>query len=148
MDLSTDFFEPILPVGLVARRIGVSVETVRMYERKGLILPHRTNSGRRMYSLHDLERLHDIRKLITEHGLNLNGIKLLMSLVFRIELKGGLDDACVNCPVYYEAVQPCSDTSNEYTKCQNKECQDYPVCIATNWRRLIKFVHKYSHPDL
>ena len=60
-----DKYDALLTIGTVARKLGVSVQTLRLYEQEGLILPAKTNGGRRMYSLHDLGRLHCIREMIT-----------------------------------------------------------------------------------
>ena len=81
MEIELNIYDPVLTIGIVAEKLNVAVQTVRLYEQEGLILPHKTDSGRRMYSMHDLERLRCIRKMITEHGLNLNGIKRIMSMI-------------------------------------------------------------------
>lgn len=123
-------FEPVLTIGTVAKKLNVSVQTIRLYEQEGLILPYKTETGRRMYSIHDFERLQCIRKMITENGLNLQGIKRLMSLVPCWDYKGGLDQDCINCPAYYEANKPCWDTENVGQKCQNQDCRDCSVYMG------------------
>jgi Zn-finger protein len=56
----------------------LAVPTIRLYEQEGLVLPYKTPTGRRLYSLHDLEKLTCIRQMITEHGVNLQGIKKVL----------------------------------------------------------------------
>ena len=73
-------FEPLFTAGLAAEKVGISVMTLRLYEQKGLIIPHRTDSGRRFFSIHDLECVLCIRELIQEHGLNIEGIRHLIGL--------------------------------------------------------------------
>lgn len=120
-------YEPILTIGTVAKKLNVAVQTLRLYEQEGLIIPYKTDSGRRMYSLQDLDRLLCIRKMITENGLNLQGIKRLMSLIPCWKFKGGLDDDCINCPAYRESSKPCWDYSKVGEKCQNLDCRECSV---------------------
>ena len=127
MNVEVDIYEPILTIGTVADKLNVAVQTVRLYEHEGLVIPHKTSSGRRMYSVHDLERLRCVRKMITEHGLNLQGIKKIMSLIPCWEFKGGLDEQCKSCQGYYEAVGPCWTIHPVGEKCQTEDCRECPV---------------------
>lgn len=138
-------YEPLLTVGTVARRLGISVQTVRLYEQEGLVLPHKTRTGRRMFSLHDLDRLTCIRKMITEHGLNLSGIRRLFALIPCWHYKGGLDDDCRGCPVYYDSVGPCWTVRRVGEKCQNVDCRNCPVYqlpIRCETMKEVLFGHK------
>lgn len=122
-----DYYEPVLTIGTVAKKLNVAVQTIRLYEQEGLILPHKTETGRRMFSMHDLERLHCIRKLLTEDGLNISGIKRLMSLIPCWEFKGGLDADCQSCPAYYDTIGPCWSLKQVGGKCQGQDCRACPV---------------------
>jgi MerR family transcriptional regulator/heat shock protein HspR len=82
-----DKYEPILTIGTIAQKLSISVQLIRVYEQAGLVLPYKTNSGRRMYSIHDMERLHCIRVMITEYGLNLKGIQIIFSFIPCWELR-------------------------------------------------------------
>ena len=93
--------EPVFPIGIIAKKLNIAVQTVRLYEQEGLIIAHKTASGRRLFSHHDLERLSCIRTMITKHAMNLQGIKRIMALIPCWELKGGLDEECKKCPAYY-----------------------------------------------
>jgi MerR family transcriptional regulator/heat shock protein HspR len=55
-------------------------QTLRMYETKGLVRPHRTPGGTRLYSEADVERLQIIQRLTSELGLNLAGVELVLRL--------------------------------------------------------------------
>jgi MerR family transcriptional regulator/heat shock protein HspR len=143
-----DIYEPILTIGTVAEKLGIAVQTIRMYEKEGLVLPHKTASGRRMYSMHELERLRCIRKMITEHKLNLNGIKRLMSLIPCWEFKGGLDEECKNCPAYYEAHGPCWDIKNVGSKCKAEDCRDCPVYrVEVNCNKIKEVIFGHHRHD-
>src|SRR5512139_4055648 len=52
---------PLYTIGTAARILGISVHTIRMYERNGLIVPHKTDSRQKRYAESDIERLHCIR---------------------------------------------------------------------------------------
>lgn len=66
-------------ISVAAELAGVHPQTLRIYERKGLIEPRRTEGGSRRYSQADLERLARILEL-TEEGLNLAGVKRVLEL--------------------------------------------------------------------
>ena len=66
-------------ISVAAELAGVHPQTLRIYERKGLLDPARTHGGSRRYSSEDIERLHRIQDL-TAVGLNLAGVKLVMEL--------------------------------------------------------------------
>ena len=53
-------------------------QTLRLYERRGLILPSRTTKNRRRYTDRDIERLRHIQELTRERGLNLAGVKMVL----------------------------------------------------------------------
>jgi len=147
-DKTINKYEAVLTIGTVASKLKVSVQTLRLYEREGLILPVKTNGGRRMYSLHDLDRLYCIREMITKYGLNLNGIKHLMSMIPCWEYKGGLDEDCRKCPVYYEAKGPCWTRKDVGQKCQDVDCRDCPVYkIELSCNKLKEVVFGHIAPD-
>ncbi len=71
--------EAVFVISVAAELTGVHPQTLRIYERRGLIEPYRTPGGTRRYSRADLERLELIQAL-TEAGLNLEGVKRVMKL--------------------------------------------------------------------
>lgn len=142
-----DKHEPVLTIGTVAGKLSVAVQTIRLYEQEGLIIPFKTESGRRMYSMSDLERLRCIRKMIVEHGLNLKGIRRLMALIPCWEFKGGLDEECKKCPAYYEATGACWTLSNVGSKCQLQDCRSCPVYrIELNCDKIKEVVFGHIRP--
>ena len=66
-------------ISVAAELAGVHPQTLRIYERRGLVDPARTVGGSRRYSERDLERLHRIHEL-TAAGLNLEGVRRVMAL--------------------------------------------------------------------
>lgn len=71
-------------ISVAAELAGVHPQTLRIYERKGLVDPARTGGGSRRYSDADIERLRRIQELTTD-GLNLAGVKRVLALEARIE---------------------------------------------------------------
>lgn len=67
-------------ISVVADLSGMHPQTLRMYERRGLIEPKRTTGNSRRYSQQDVERLKRIQELTQEHGLNLAGVRIVMDL--------------------------------------------------------------------
>jgi MerR family transcriptional regulator/heat shock protein HspR len=76
--------EAVFVISVAAELTGVHPQTLRIYERRGLLEPYRTPGGTRRYSRADLERLELIQAL-TEAGLNLEGVKRVMKLEEEIE---------------------------------------------------------------
>jgi MerR family transcriptional regulator/heat shock protein HspR len=71
-------------ISVAAELAGVHPQTLRIYERKGLLEPSRTGGGSRRYSERDIARLRRILEL-TNEGLNLAGVKRVMELEDEVE---------------------------------------------------------------
>ena len=77
--------EPCFVISVAARIIGVHAQTLRYYERVGLIWPSRTGGRQRLYSMADIERLRRIKALTEDMGVNLAGAEVALKLMMRIE---------------------------------------------------------------
>jgi MerR family transcriptional regulator/heat shock protein HspR len=90
IQLEQDLDETVLPanaafvISVAARLVGVHEQTLRYYERAGLVEPARSKGRIRLYSLYDLERVRQIRRLTDEMGVNLAGVEVIMRLTDRI----------------------------------------------------------------
>lgn len=71
--------EAVFVISVAARLSGMHPQTLRIYERRGLVSPYRTEGGTRRYSQEDIDRLLLISEL-TSAGLNLEGVKMVMEL--------------------------------------------------------------------
>jgi MerR family mercuric resistance operon transcriptional regulator len=82
MDRETiDEKTPVLPIGVLAKRTGLTVEGVRFYEKAGILAaPARTSGGQRLYGLRELKRLSFIRRA-RELGFTLDEVRALLRLV-------------------------------------------------------------------
>jgi MerR family transcriptional regulator/heat shock protein HspR len=72
-------------ISVAARMCGVHPQTLRHYERIGLVSPARTGGNIRLYSDDDIRRLQQIQRLIDELGVNLAGVEVIMNMADRIE---------------------------------------------------------------
>jgi len=71
-------------IGVVSMRYGVHPQTLRLYEREGLLLPSRTEGKTRLYSDEDLERLEFILNLTRDLGVNLAGVEVVLGMRDRL----------------------------------------------------------------
>lgn len=76
--------EAVYIISVAARLGGVHPQTLRIYERKGLIAPYRTPGGTRRYSQADLDRLGLIQEL-TDVGVNLEGVRRILELRSQVD---------------------------------------------------------------
>lgn len=74
----------VFVISVAAELAGMHPQTLRIYERSGLIDPFRTPGGTRRYSQEDIERLLEIQEL-SEKGLNHEGIRMVLELRQRVE---------------------------------------------------------------
>jgi MerR family transcriptional regulator/heat shock protein HspR len=72
--------EPVYFISMVARELGMHPQTLRKYERLGLVQPSRTMGSMRVYSQEEIERLRLIKHLVDELGINLAGVQRLLSV--------------------------------------------------------------------
>ena len=75
----------VFVISVAAELAGMHPQTLRIYERRGLIDPYRTPGGTRRYSQEDIERLTLIQTL-TSRGLNLEGVKQVLDLQSEVQL--------------------------------------------------------------
>jgi MerR family transcriptional regulator/heat shock protein HspR len=72
-------------ISVVAQRYNIHPQTLRLYEREGLLKPSRTEGNTRLYSDEDLERLETILSLTRDLGVNLAGVEIILNMRERIE---------------------------------------------------------------
>ncbi len=77
-DMSDDM--PVYVISVAASLSGMHPQTLRGYERVGLVTPRRSAGGGRRYSMRDILALREIQRLSQEEGINLNGIKRILDL--------------------------------------------------------------------
>ncbi len=72
--------EPIYVISVAAEMAGMHPQTLRQYDRLGLVSPGRSVGGGRRYSLRDVELLREVQRLSQDDGVNLAGIKRILEL--------------------------------------------------------------------
>lgn len=75
-----DKMRPVFMISVAAELAEMHPQTLRMYERRGLIRPRRSSKSTRLYSLEDVERLRRIQQLVIECGLNLAGVERVLEM--------------------------------------------------------------------
>jgi MerR family transcriptional regulator/heat shock protein HspR len=74
----------VFVISVAAELAGVHPQTLRIYEREGLVRPKRTTANARRYSERDIERLLEIKRL-TGHGVNLEGVRRVIELTQELD---------------------------------------------------------------
>jgi MerR family transcriptional regulator/heat shock protein HspR len=72
---------PLFTISVAAKLIGCHPRTLMTYEREGLIIPHRTQGKRRLYSKMDLKSIAFLKFLTREKGINLSGAKFILEAI-------------------------------------------------------------------
>lgn len=84
-DPGPDYDEPVYVISIASELAGMHPQTLRAYERKGLVDPARTEGNTRRYSRRDVDRLRFIQHLTQEQGLNLAGVSLVLRMGEQLE---------------------------------------------------------------
>ena len=91
-DMMPDVDEPVYIISVAASLSGLHAQTLRQYDRLGLVSPARTSGRNRLYSIRDVCRLRQVQELSVE-GVNLAGITQILKLQTEVDmLQGRLDD--------------------------------------------------------
>ena len=77
---TTDRGRPLYMIGVVAEMLNVHPQTLRFYEKKGLLRPSRTVGRTRMYSAEDVEELARVLRLTRDLGVNLAGVEIIIKM--------------------------------------------------------------------
>ena len=77
--------EPVYLISVVAKVLNIHPQTLRQYEREGLIEPSRTQGRMRLYSQRDIDRIKLILRLTRDLGVNLAGVDIIMQLKEKID---------------------------------------------------------------
>ncbi len=80
-----DYDEPLYLISIVAKILSIHPQTLRQYEREGLVEPGRTGGKMRLYSKRDVDRIKMILRLTRDLGVNLAGVDIIFQLKDRIE---------------------------------------------------------------
>jgi MerR family transcriptional regulator, heat shock protein HspR len=86
---TNSYIEPVYLISAVAEILNIHPQTLRQYEREGLIKPSRTNGNIRLYSQKDIDHIKYVLTLTRELGVNLAGVDIILQLNKKIEVLEG-----------------------------------------------------------
>jgi MerR family transcriptional regulator/heat shock protein HspR len=90
--MTARYSEPLFVISVAARLVEMHPQTLRKYEREGLVAPSRTSGNLRLYSDSDIEQLRQVKYLVEQRGLNLAGVQLALELTRELRnLRAGYD---------------------------------------------------------
>jgi MerR family transcriptional regulator/heat shock protein HspR len=118
---------PVFPISAAAKILNVSVHTLRMYEREGLIIPFKKSTKHRLYSQADIERIKCIRHAINDLKISIAGIKTIQSLIPCWKIKGCGEEERNTCLAYTSNSRPCWSFSHKENKCASADCKKCEV---------------------
>ena len=79
-----EYFAPRFVISVATVMVGVHPQTLRQYERVGLVEPQRTTGRQRLYSQADIDRLRQVQRLVNDLGVNLAGVDVILRMNERI----------------------------------------------------------------
>ena len=135
-------WEPIISIGTAAKMVGLSVSALRKYEKEGLLVYHRTESGRRMLCRADVKRIQMIKHMIQDLGLNVAGILRILSLLPCWDLRLCSAKQKQNCPAVHDDARPCwtvclSEAGRNGCECRECEVYRYGAYCAVTMKSLL-----------
>jgi len=80
-----NYDEPVYLISVVAKTLDIHPQTLRQYEREGLVVPSRTGGRIRLYSQRDVDKIKMVLRLTRELGVNLAGVDIVLRLKVKIE---------------------------------------------------------------
>ena len=119
---------PLYPISIAAELIGTTDQTLRLYEKHGLITPTRRNKNR-FYSDNDIKWLKCARQLIHEKKISIEGVKKLLEYAPCWEIQECPEDKRNACSAYIDKSMPCWEVAR--TRCKSGiECDKCIVYMA------------------
>lgn len=120
-------WDPVISIGTAAKLVNLSVSALRKYEKAGLLIYHRSDSGRRLLCHADIKRVKMIKHMIGDLGLNVEGIRRLLALLPCWDLKLCSKDEKEKCPAVTDAVRPCWMIKESQSAAGGHECRQCEV---------------------
>ncbi len=77
--------KPLFMISVVAEMLDIHPQTLRLYEREGLVVPQRTHGNTRLYSQADIDKLRRVLRLTRELGVNLAGVEVILGMREKME---------------------------------------------------------------
>jgi MerR family transcriptional regulator/heat shock protein HspR len=98
---------PVYVISVAARMVGMHAQSLRHYERIGLVRPSRSQGRQRLYSQADINRLRQIQRLMQDLGVNLAGAEVIINMNERMkQMEGEMQDLRAELQSYRDRVLP------------------------------------------
>ena len=132
---------PVYTLSTASTLTGIPVHSIRQYIDKGLIIPFKKESNRNLFSQVDILRLKYIHKLLNEDGLNIAGIRTLLSIIPCWAIRQCSVEEREKCQAFYSAAFPCWEASEKGILCRNTNCRECEVYrIVENYPDIKSFL--------
>jgi MerR family transcriptional regulator, heat shock protein HspR len=120
---------PLYTIGVVSELLGTTNQTLRLYEKHGLIKPYRKNANR-FYSENDIQWLFCLRELIHNKKISIEGIKMLLNYAHCWQIKN-CDEKTKNiCLAFKNRAKPCWELNKEFcTHSSGRGCEDCVIYL-------------------
>ena len=136
------FYEPVYTPAVAAKKLGISTHSLRLYEAEGLLIPYRTETGRRLYSNLEMEKVKSIRNMIQNQGNNFEGIRRLLALAPCWKIRGCSLDQWKVCTKDNTIGMPCWATEEKCGEQHVTTCRECPVYTKLiTYEDIIEFIH-------
>jgi len=136
---------PLYPLGRAAELVGTTDQTLRLYEKQGLIKPARRNKNR-FYSENDIKWMRCLRELIHNKKISIEGIKKLLEYAPCWELTECSEERKNKCSAYIDKTKPCWELNRMICNRESgKLCGDCVVYLSRQLKAKKKQINQ--NPD-
>ena len=125
--MNNNSLEPVISIGTLAKKVGLSVSAVRKYEEEGLIISNRVESGHRLFSYEDVQRLITIQHLIKDLGFNIEGIRRMQAILPCWDLLPCEKKERDTCLAFKGSTKPCWMIKDAHCTLRGNECRKCAV---------------------
>ncbi len=119
--------DPVITLGTASKMLDISESMLRKYEAEGLMIYHRTDTGRRLLCREDIDRVRLLKHLNKVRGINFEGIRRLLALLPCWELKPCTPEEKATCRIMQDSTGPCWTVANTICAEKGEDCRSCVV---------------------
>ncbi|MGC2425101.1 MAG: MerR family transcriptional regulator [Nitrospirota bacterium] len=124
---------PLYPIGIAAELVGTTDQTLRLYEKHGLVSPARRNKNR-FYSDNNIKWLRCVRELIHAKKISIEGVKKLLDYAPCWDIQGCSEEIREQCSAFVDRSTPCWELTRKHCK-NGVECGNCFVYLSGTGKR-------------